>query len=114
MTLCRIVKRRLLGLRYKSVPLGDIPKVGANQSSQVSSASIRDELYPRKYGSLTRGSVLGIWLVGEQKHNELMGLRHTWSLMNYSSIIQVCNRPSEETYPGPLLVNVELPYPHRE
>ena len=44
----RIVKRRLLKLRYKSVPLGAMLKVGINQSSQTAlSASIRDELYPR-------------------------------------------------------------------
>ena len=30
------------------------------------------------------------------------------------SIVQVCNKPNEETYPGPLLVNIELLYPHRE
>ena len=31
------------------------------------------------------------------------------------SIVQVlCNKPNEETYPGPLLVNMELLYPHRE
>ena len=66
MTLCRIVKRRLLELRYESAPLGAMLKVGANQSSQASSASIRDELYPRKYGSLTRGIVLGVCLVGNR------------------------------------------------
>ena len=45
----RIVKRRLLELRYKSVPLGAMLKVGINQSSQtaLSSASIRERLYPR-------------------------------------------------------------------
>ena len=30
------------------------------------------------------------------------------------SIVQVCNKQNEETYPGPLLVNMELLYPHRE
>ena len=30
------------------------------------------------------------------------------------SIVHACNKPNEETYFGPLLVNIELPYPYRE
>ena len=54
------------------------------------------------------------WLGNRNTHWIDGAQAHMCSLMNYSSIIQVCNKPSEETYPGPLLVNIDLPYPHRE
>ena len=60
---------------------------------------------------------LGFCLVGDKKHThtELDGHRYERPQMKKTrSIIQVCNKPNEETYPGPLLVNIELLYPHRE
>ena len=54
------------------------------------------------------------WLGNRNTHWIDGAQAHMCSLMNYSSIIQVCNKPSEETYPGPLLVNIDLPCPHRE
>ena len=53
--------------------------------------------------------------MGMQTHTELDGRRDERPQMNHSKYrTGICNKPNEETYPGPLLVNMELLYPHRE
>ena len=59
-------------------------------------------------------NILGDWITHTGTHWISRGWARRCSRMNYSSIIKVCNKPSEETYSGPLLVNIELPYPYRE
>ena len=46
-------------------------------------------------------------------HTELGGRRHERPRMNHSNIVQACNKTNDETFPGLLLVNIELLYPHR-
>ena len=83
--------------------------------------------------SLTRGSVLGVlfgW--GQETHTrehtrEYWYTKHThththwiskararWCSDEYSMYHTGMQQPNEETYPGPLLVNIDRPYPHRE
>ena len=47
-------------------------------------------------------------------HTELDGRRHERPRMNHSKYRTGMQQINEESYPGPLLVNIELLYPHRE
>ena len=40
--------------------------------------------------------------------------RARWCSDEYSMYHTGMQQPNEETYPGPLLVNIDRPYPHRE
>ena len=67
---------------------------------------------------LMRGSEYGwclVCLVGEGKTlMRLEGMGKGVLQMAFRSLTQACNSISEQTYPGPLLVNIKLLYPHRE
>ena len=73
---------------------------------------------------------LGFCLVGDKKHTHVnthvnIGTQNThtdwisrararWCSDEYSMYHTGMQQPNEETYPGPLLVNIDRPYPHRE
>ena len=75
-------------------------------------------------------SCLGFCLVGDKKHTHVnthvnIGTQNThtrwisrtrarWCSDEYSMYHTGMQQPNEETYPGPLLVNIDRPYPHRE
>ena len=78
------------------------------------------------------GVCLGFCLVGDKKHTHVnthvnIGTQNThthtdwisrararWCSDEYSMYHTGMQQPNEETYPGPLLVHIELLYPHRE
>ena len=55
------------------------------------------------------------YLMGrEDTHTELGGREHAGARMNHFRYHTGMQKPNEETYPGPPLVNIRLLYPHRE
>ena len=57
---------------------------------------------------------VGLLWWGRKHTHWISRARARWCSDEYSMYHTGMQQPNEETYPGPLLVNIDRPYPHRE